>query len=93
MNENIRILNVLCTVCNFFFFRWSSVSLSTPLFNNDSQTNNGKEKPVRSCQRALKFFNTSESIIQKNLFDTKPSQKELSKLHKQVIILYALISH
>lgn len=76
----------------FFSFRWSSVSLSTPLFDGDQQTNNFKTKPVRSCQRALKFFNTSESVIQKNLFDTKPNQKELSKLHKQVI-MYAFILH
>lgn len=81
-------------MCNMliFFFRWSAVSLRTPLFDDDQQKNSVTTKPARSCQRSLKFFSTSESITQKNLFDTKPSQKELSKLHKQVV-MYALIMY
>lgn len=70
----------------FSVFRWSVVSLNTQLFDDDQQTNINKTKSVKSCQRALKFFSTSESVSQQNLFNTKPSQKELSKLHKQVCI-------
>lgn len=62
--------------------------LCTQLFNDDQhskqQTNLIKTEPVKKCQRALKFSNNSELSAQRNLFNTKPSQKELSKLHKQV---------
>lgn len=36
----------------------------------------------------MKFFNNSESATPKNLFNTKPNQKELSKLHKQVFMTF-----
>lgn len=49
-----------------------------------------RTEPVKKCQRALKFFNNSESATSKNLFNTKPSQKELSKLHKQVFMIFFL---
>lgn len=78
----------------FLFFRWSVVApLSASLFDNEYQNKSVKAvktEPVKKCQRVLKFFNTSESATQKNLFNTKPNQKELSKLHKQVCILLTI---
>lgn len=78
----------------YFFviiFRWSVVApLSASLFDSECQIKPVKAiktEPVKKCQRALKFFSTSESATQKNLFNTKPCQKELSKLHKQVYML------
>lgn len=62
--------------------------MSTHLFDDDQcnkkQTNLTKTEPVKKCQRALKFFGNGEPSAQKNLFNTKPNIKELSKLHKQV---------
>lgn len=51
---------------------------------NEQSKNEIKTEPVKKCQRELKFLNNSESAAQKNLFNTKPTQKELSKIHKQV---------
>lgn len=62
--------------------------LRTQLFDDNQhskqQTNFIKTEPVKKCQRALTFTNNSELSAQRNLFNTKPNQKELSKLHKQV---------
>lgn len=70
------------------FCRWSTVLMSTQLFNDNQQEKHKpkspKTEPVKKCQRALKFFNTSETSIQRNLFNSKPNKKELTKLHKQV---------
>jgi len=70
--------------------------LSAKLFGDDQedkQTSNiTRTEPVKKCQRVLKFFNNTESATPKNLFNTKPNQKELSKLHKQVCIyIFAII--
>lgn len=67
--------------------------MSTQLFRDDQQVeqkcNIPKTEPVKKCQRALKFVNTSEVATPKNLFNTKKSNpKELCKLHKQVCMLY-----
>lgn len=77
-----------------FIYRWSAVPLSIQLFGDNNQSNVIKTEPVKKCQRALKFFNSSERAPQKNLFNTKPNKRELSKLHKQVYTyLYDCISH
>lgn len=69
-------------------FRWSAVPRSTRLFDESeldkNEVNLARTEPVKKCQRALKFFSNSTISAQKNLFNTKPAQKELSKLHKQV---------
>ncbi|XP_060868830.1 uncharacterized protein LOC132943758 [Metopolophium dirhodum] len=70
--------------------RWSAAPLSAKLFGDDQedkQTSNiTRTEPVKKCQRVLKFFNNIESATPKNLFNTKPNQKELSKLHKQKLL-------
>ncbi|XP_060842544.1 uncharacterized protein LOC132922839 [Rhopalosiphum padi] len=70
--------------------RWSTVSASAQLFGEDQEDKQKsiitRTEPVKKCQRVLKFFNNSESTTSKNLFNTKPSQKELSKLHKQKLL-------
>lgn len=61
--------------------------MSTQLFGDNKQDKQKiipRTEPIKKCQRALKFFNTSETICQKNLFNTNPNKNELSKLHKQV---------
>jgi len=66
--------------------------LSAKLFGDDQKdkqkSNITRTEPVKKCQRVLKFFNNSELATPKNLFNSKPNQKELSKLHKQVFIYY-----
>jgi len=75
-----------------YFYRWSTVSASAQLFGDDQEDKQKsiitRTEPVKKCQRVLKFFNNSESATPKNLFNTKPNQKELSKLHKQVFIIF-----
>lgn len=62
--------------------------MNTPLFADESKDKQKitvpNTEPIKKCQRALKFIKGSESITRKNLFNTKSSEKELSKLHKQV---------
>jgi len=77
-------------------YRWSAAPLSAKLFGDDQEDKQTSKitrtEPVKKCQRVLKFFNNTESATPKNLFNTKPSQKELSKLHKQVCIyIFAVI--
>lgn len=69
--------------------RWSGIPKSTQLIRDDQQYEQRsyipKTEPVKKCQRALQFVNTSEVASSKNLFNAiKSNTKELSKLHKQV---------
>lgn len=71
--------------------RWSTIPLNTQLFGNDQQQDKQNKniirtEPVKKCHRALKFVNESKPPVQKNLFNTKLNQKELSKLHKQKLL-------